>query len=102
VFTTARQWSLSWARWIQSTPSHPISLRSILILSFHLCLRLSNGVFPTGFPKILGTSHNFHACYMPRPSQPPWLDHPNNIWLSIQVLRSPSLCSLLQSLATSS
>jgi hypothetical protein len=30
VFTTARYCSLSWARWIQSTPSHPISLRSIL------------------------------------------------------------------------
>jgi hypothetical protein len=30
VFTGARYWSLSWARWIQSTPSHPISLRSIL------------------------------------------------------------------------
>jgi hypothetical protein len=30
VFTTARHWSLSWARCIQSTPSHPISLRSSL------------------------------------------------------------------------
>jgi hypothetical protein len=29
-------WSLSWARWIQSTPSHRISLRPILILSSHL------------------------------------------------------------------
>jgi hypothetical protein len=28
VFTRARHWSLSWARWIQSTPSHPISLLS--------------------------------------------------------------------------
>jgi hypothetical protein len=36
VFTTARHWSLSWARCTQSTPSHPISLRSILILSSHL------------------------------------------------------------------
>jgi hypothetical protein len=31
-------WSLSWARWIQSTPSKPTSLRSILILSSHLRL----------------------------------------------------------------
>jgi len=23
VFIRPRQWSLSWARWIQSTPSHP-------------------------------------------------------------------------------
>jgi hypothetical protein len=30
VFTRARHWSLSWARWIQSAPSHHISLRFIL------------------------------------------------------------------------
>jgi hypothetical protein len=28
VFTRAHHWSLFWARWIQSTPSHPVSLRS--------------------------------------------------------------------------
>jgi hypothetical protein len=32
VFTRALHWSLSWARSIQSIPSHPISVRSILIL----------------------------------------------------------------------
>jgi hypothetical protein len=36
VFTTAHHWSLSWAICIQSTRSHSVSLRSILILSFHL------------------------------------------------------------------
>jgi hypothetical protein len=35
VYTTARHWSLSWARWIRSTSSHPLSLRPILI-SFQL------------------------------------------------------------------
>jgi hypothetical protein len=35
VFTGARHWSLSWARCFQSTPWHPLSLRSILILSSH-------------------------------------------------------------------
>jgi len=29
-----------WARWIQSTTYHPISLKSSLILSFHLHLYL--------------------------------------------------------------
>jgi len=38
VLTRARHWSLCWARWIQSTPSHSISLRFILILSSHLYL----------------------------------------------------------------
>jgi len=36
-------------RWIQSTPSSPISPRSILILSSHQCLRLLSGLFPSCF-----------------------------------------------------
>jgi len=35
VFTRAYHWSLFWARIMQSTPSHPISLRSIPVLSSH-------------------------------------------------------------------
>jgi hypothetical protein len=50
VFTTSLHWSLSWAIWIQSTPSHPISLRSILILSTYLRLGLPSGLFPSGLP----------------------------------------------------
>jgi hypothetical protein len=34
VFTRVLHWSLSWAVWIQSTASYPISLRSILIFVF--------------------------------------------------------------------
>jgi hypothetical protein len=50
VFTTTRHWSLSWARCIQSTPSQPISLRPILILSSRLLLGLPTGFFLSGFP----------------------------------------------------
>jgi hypothetical protein len=51
---TARHWSLSWARWIQSIPSQPIFLTSGLILSSHLHLDLPSSLFPSGFPtKIL-------------------------------------------------
>jgi hypothetical protein len=54
VFKRAFHWFLSYGRCIQSTPSHPISLRAALILFSHLLLRLPNGLFPSGFPtKIL-------------------------------------------------
>ena len=50
AFTSVRHLSLSWARSIQSIPSHRTSWRSILILSCHLCLGLPSGLFPSGFP----------------------------------------------------
>jgi hypothetical protein len=46
VFTRALHWSLSWATSLKSTPSHPITLRSVLILSSHLCLGLSSQIIP--------------------------------------------------------
>jgi hypothetical protein len=33
-------------------------------------------------------SHVFRECYMQRPPNTPWLDHPNNIWWSVQVMKS--------------
>jgi len=50
AFTSARHLSLSSARSIQSMPAHPTSLRPILILSSHLRLGLTSGLFPSGFP----------------------------------------------------
>jgi hypothetical protein len=47
VCTYTRHQSISW---IQSTPTHTISLRYILILSSHLRLGLPNGIFHSGFP----------------------------------------------------
>jgi len=48
MFTRACCWSLSWVRCIQSTPLHPVSLRSIPVSS-HLCLGLPSGLFPNDF-----------------------------------------------------
>jgi len=54
LFPRAHHLSLFWVRCIHSTPSHPVSLRSILILSSHLRLGLPSGLFPAGFvPRIL-------------------------------------------------
>ena len=49
AITSACHLSLSWASSIQSIPPHPVSWRSILISS-HLRLGLTSGVFPSGFP----------------------------------------------------
>jgi len=48
VFTKAHQLSLYSARCIQSTPNHPISLRSFLILSSFLRLDPPSGLFFSG------------------------------------------------------
>jgi hypothetical protein len=54
VFTRTSHWTLSWARLIQSTLYHPISLRSILLLSSHQRLGLPSCLFSSGLPiKIL-------------------------------------------------
>jgi len=50
TLTNVRHLSLSWASPIQSIYPHPISWRSILILSTYLSLGLPSGLFPSGFP----------------------------------------------------
>jgi hypothetical protein len=50
VLKKARHWTLSWASRIQFAPSIPISLSSILMLSFYLLLGLPSGLFLSGLP----------------------------------------------------
>jgi hypothetical protein len=72
--------SLSWARWIQFTPSHPISFRFIFILISHLCPGLPYGLFTSGFcTNSVRTSLLFHVCYTPCPPHLLWFDHCNYI-----------------------
>jgi len=63
----------------------------------------SNIAFPSvqvSSPKIRMHFSPPYLCYMLHPSHPPWLDLPNNIWWSVQVMKF-SLCRLLQPLPTS-
>jgi len=65
AFTKACQWIINCAKRIQSTPSHPISLSSILILPCHLHLGLPSRLFLSGFPtKVLYEFLISHASYM--------------------------------------
>jgi hypothetical protein len=71
VFTRALHWSLSWVISIQFTPSHPVFLRSILILSTHLrrCLHRyvkANKILDTSCNHFMGQGYylTFHSLQM--------------------------------------
>jgi len=53
LFSRVHHWTLPWASWIHSTPSHPVSLISSVMLSSYLCLGLRSGIFPSGFPSTI-------------------------------------------------
>jgi hypothetical protein len=67
VFTRALHWSLSWAIYIQSTPSHP---------KIHFNIVHPPTSWPSQWSLSFWLSHQYsicipllpHSCYMPRPS----------------------------------
>jgi len=64
--------TLYWARWIQSMPSHRISLRPILILCYHLHLGFTNRSLDFSFPtKILHAFVFSHTNATGLPAHPP-------------------------------
>ena len=69
AFTNARHLSLSWARSIQSMPSHPASWKFTLILSSHRRLDLPSGSLPQVSPPKPCICHSSpNTCYITRPS----------------------------------
>ena len=71
------------------SPSHPIPLFSILILSPHLRLCLPINIFPSTFPtKPFTHLSSPLACHLHLPYRPPSFYHPNiNICLAVQVIQ---------------
>ena len=103
ALTSVRHLSLSWTIPIQSIYPHPISWRSVLILSTHLRLGLPSGHFPSGFPtKTLYTplSSPIRAT---RPVHLILVDFNTRTILDEEYISfSSSLCNLLHSPITSS
>ena len=76
MFTRAHHTSLFLTRLILSMPSHTISWKSILILTFPPCMVLPNDLFPSSFStKILCVYLPPCACHMPH-LWPPQFDQP--------------------------
>jgi hypothetical protein len=79
--------SVSWASWIQSTSSYPISVKSTLILSSHLRLGIKIVYsFQISQPKV--STHFAHMCYMSRLSHFPWFYHPKIFREQYKIWRS--------------
>ena len=94
----ARQLSLTWARLIHPMPSHPISLKSVLILLYHLSLGLLSDLFPSGFPtkSVYFASPSTH--HVPRAPYTLRFYRSSNIWRDVIVKVAFNLYAIFSSL----
>jgi hypothetical protein len=92
---------------MHSTAYHLISLRSILILSSHLCLRLSNSFYVSSFESTFCMQFSSLPCVLHVLLYPSLFGYSNNIWRRVQVqitdlhFMRPSSVSLYSFLLTS-
>ena len=87
ALTSVRHLSLSWTSQIQSIYPHPTSRRSILILSTHLRLGLTIGIFPS-FPHQdpIHVPLLTHTSHMSSPSHSSRFYHPHSIGWGVQII----------------
>jgi len=94
---------LSWPSSIQSIPPNSTSWRYILILSSHLCLGLSSGLSPSGFPTRTLYMPLLSSIHTTWPTHLIFLDFITQTILGEEYKSlSSSLCSFLHSPVTSS
>jgi hypothetical protein len=103
VFTTARIWTLSWTRWIQSIPSHPVVIHCNFIFpstsrystpmqwipaSLSLGVKWSGREFVT--PLCLVPRSRIRGAILPLPNTPSWrgiqLNHRDNFAVILLLL----------------
>ena len=80
MFISGPLLSISWAKWIYSTPFHPVSLQSVITLFCHLCQGFQNVLLILPHLNSVLISRLCQMCHIPCKSPPSWFHHPNNIW----------------------
>jgi hypothetical protein len=89
AFTRALHWSLSWARSIQSPPSHPIPS---YLSKIHFNIVHPSTSWSSQWSLSFLISHQYPICvpllrHSAYPSHPPLLDHSNYTWRRVQVMK---------------
>jgi hypothetical protein len=85
--------------WIQSTSSCTISLKSNIMLSFHRCLGVLNGLLPSGFPIKTLQAFLFYSTHVTCPTH--LILHNSSTWIIFgDVYKCFSLRTLLQLFVT--
>ena len=85
--TRTLQWSLSWIPFIQLSKVSPISVRSILIMSSHVCLDCPTVLFPISLAAKIWRKLIFRSCCMSYSLQPSWFNHSDYSMWAVQTMK---------------
>jgi hypothetical protein len=87
VFTKACHCSLSWARCIQSTSSHPNSLMFLYYPTIYAKVWLVVSSLQLFLLKFCMHFNVPHSCCVYNPPHSPWFHRPKIIWWRIQIMK---------------